>query len=127
MAVYTVIGRVVRQRLSTTVYTTLVYGAGCLTAAALAAGGGVSLTGYDPVNLWIGLGLAVFCTRLGHSVFSWGLRYVKASYVSTVKFLEPAFAALWGYLAFREVPSISTLMGAAVILAGVLLYSSAEA
>ena len=127
MAVYTVIGRIVRQKLSTTVYTTLVYGAGCLTAAALAVGGGVSLTGYDPVNLWIGLGLAVFCTLLGHSVFSWGLRYVKASYVSTVKFLEPAFAALWGYLAFREVPSVSTLMGTVVILAGVLMYSSAEA
>ena len=121
MAVYTVIGRLVRREMSTTLYTALVYGAGFLTAAAMALATGVPLSGWGGENLWIGLGLAVFCTLLGHSVFSWGLKYEKAAYISTVKFLEPVFASVWGVLFLREIPPLPTVLGALVILAGVAL------
>ncbi|QNL45128.1 DMT family transporter [Oscillibacter hominis] len=121
MAVYTVIGRLLRREVSTTLYTALVYGAGFLTAAALALATGVPLTGWGREDLWIGLGLAVFCTLLGHSVFSWGLKYEKAAYISTVKFLEPVFASVWGILFLQEIPPLSTVLGALVILGGVAL------
>ena len=77
-------------------------------------------------RLAAGLGLAVFCTLLGHSVFSWGLKYEKASYISTVKFLEPVFASVWGILFLREVPSLATVLGGAVILGGVVMYSLSD-
>ncbi len=126
MAVYTVIGRLVRTSLSTTVYTALVYAAGCLTTVLIALVTGVSLTGWGGENLAAGLGLAVFCTLLGHSVFSWGLKYEKASYISTVKFLEPVFASVWGILFLQEVPSLATVLGGAVILGGVVMYSLSD-
>lgn len=123
MAVYTVIGRVMRQTLSTTVYTTLVYLTGAITTTVMALFSGTPLTGWGSRELGIGLALAVFCTLLGHSVFSWGLKYEKASYISTVKFLEPVFAAILGFWLLSETPSLSTILGGAVILTGVILCS----
>jgi drug/metabolite transporter (DMT)-like permease len=124
MAVYTMIGTVCRQRLSTTVYTGLVYGAAALTLLVLALVTGQPLTGCAPADLGAALGMAVFCTLLGHSVFSWGLRYLPAAWISTVKLLEPVFASLWGLALFGERPGLWVLCGGAVIILGILLYTS---
>lgn len=127
MAVYTMLGFVCRGTLSTTVYTALVYlsAAGTVLAAALA--GGQSLTGWGPVNLLAGLGLAVFCTLLGHSVFSWGLKYLPPTFISTANLLEPVLASMWGLLLFHERPGPLVALGGGVILLGIALYSREEA
>jgi drug/metabolite transporter (DMT)-like permease len=124
MAVYTMIGTVCRQRLSTTVYTGLVYGAAALTLLILSLATGQPLASCTPADLGAALGMAVFCTLLGHSVFSWGLRYLPAAWISTVKLLEPVFASLWGLALFGERPGLWVLCGGAVIILGILLYTS---
>ena len=127
MAVYTMLGAVCRRSLSTTVYTSLVYlsAAGTVLAAALA--GGQALTGWGPVNLLAGLGMAVFCTLLGHSVFSWGLKYLPPAFISTANLLEPVLASVWGLLLFRERPGVLVVFGGTLILLGIGLYSREEA
>ena len=127
MAAYTMLGTVCRRRLSTTVYSWLVYAAaaGIVLLAALA--GRQPLTGWGPVNLLTGLGLAVFCTLLGHSVFSWGLKFLPPAFISTVKLLEPVFSALYGFFLFGERPGGLVILGGALILVGIGLYSREEA
>ena len=139
MAAYTMLGTVCRRRLSTTVYTWLVYAAaaGIVLAAALAGRQPLSgrqpltgrhpLTGWGPVNLLTALGMAVFCTLLGHSVFSWGLKFLPPAFISTVKLLEPVFASVWGLLLFAERPGFQVILGGGVILLGIGLYSREEA
>lgn len=122
MAVYTMIGAVCRKKISTTVYTFLVYCAAALTVLAIALLGGTPLAGYGSLNLGTALGMAVFCTLLGHSVFSWGLKYLPPAFISTVKLLEPVFASVWGLALFGERPGAAVLLGGAVIIAGVALY-----
>lgn len=126
MAVYTMLGAVCRRSLSTTVYTSLVYlsAAGTVLAAALA--GGQALTGWGPVNLLAGLGMAVFCTLLGHSVFNWGLKYLPPAFISTANLLEPVLAAVWGLLLFGERPGPLVVLGGGVILLGIAVYSREE-
>lgn len=126
MAVYTMLGAVCRRSLSTTVYTSLVYlsAAGTVLAAALA--GGQALTGWGPVNLLAGLGMAVFCTLLGHSVFSWDLKYLPPAFISTANLLEPVLAAVWGLLLFGERPGPLVVLGGGVILLGIAVYSREE-
>lgn len=126
VAVYTMIGSVCRRTVSTTVYTYLVYlTAGCtVLLAALARG--TALAGYGAVNLWMALGLAVFSTLLGHSVFSWGLKYLSAAFVSMVKLMEPVAAAVWGVLLFRELPGWPVILGGCAIIAGLALYTRAD-
>ena len=123
MAVYTMIGAVWRKNISTTVYTFLVYCSAALTVLVIALFGGLPLTGYGAENVLTALGMAVFCTLLGHSVFSWGLKYLSPAFISTAKLLEPVFASVWGLALFGERPGLLTLLGGAVIIAGVALYS----
>ena len=123
MAVYPLIGSICRRRLSTTAYTFLVYSAAAATVLAAALLRGVALTGYGTANYVTALGMAVFCTLLGHSVFSWGLKYLPAAFISTAKLMEPVFAAIWGLLLFRETPEWTVVTGGAVIILGIALYS----
>jgi len=125
MAVYTMIGTVCRRRLSTTVYTFLVYLAAAVTVLAIALVSGTALTGYGSVNLLTALGMAVFCTLLGHSVFSWGLKYLPPAFISTVKLLEPVIAAVWGLFLFGERPGLSVILGGFIIIFGIALYGRA--
>lgn len=127
VSVYTMLGAVCRERLTTAVYTTLVYLAASGTLLGIALASGTPLLGYGPVNLLTGLGLAVFCTLLGHSVFSWGLKYLPPAFISTVKLLEPVFSALYGFFLFEERPGGTVILGGALILAGIGLYSREEA
>ena len=127
MAAYTMLGTVCRRRLSTTVYTWLVYAAAAGTVLLTALAGRQPLTGWGPVNLLTALGMAVFCTLLGHSVFSWGLKYLPPAFISTVKLLEPVFASVWGLLLFAERPGFQVILGGGVILLGIGLYSREEA
>lgn len=125
MAVYTMIGAVCRKHISTAVYTFLVYCSAALTVLVIALWSGTPLAGYGPVNLGTALGMAVFCTLLGHSVFSWGLKYLSPAFISTAKLLEPVLASAWGLLLFGERPGLPVLLGGAVIIAGVALYGRA--
>ena len=108
MAVYTMIGAVCRRKLSTEVYTFLVY----LAASA---------------SLLTALGMAVCCTLLGHNVFSWGLKYLPAAFIATAKLLEPVLASIWGLLLFAERPGWLTILGGAVVVGGIALYTRASA
>ena len=127
MAVYTMLGAVCRRTLSTAVYTTLVYSSATATVLAAALAGGQALTGWGPVNLLAGLGMAVFCTLLGHSVFSWGLKYLPPAFISTANLLEPVLASVWGLLLFGERPGVLVMLGGTLILLGIGLYSREEA
>ena len=126
-AFYTLIGRVQRGHLSTTVYTFLTYLACYQTLLALTAGAGTPLLGYGGRELLLGLALSVLCTLLGHSLFSWCLKYLSPSYVSAVKLCEPVFSALAAIPLFGEVPGPLQLTGGVVVLGAVLLYTRAEA
>jgi len=123
MAVYTMLGAACRQRLSTTAYTWPVYTAAAGTLLGFALGSGQPLTGWGAVNLLTALGMAVFCTLLGHSVFSWGLKFLPPAFISTAKLLEPVFASVWGLFLFGERPGLQVMLGGAVVLLGIALYS----
>lgn len=123
VAVYTMIGSVCRRTVSTTVYTFVVYLTAAVTVLAVNLAAGIPVAGYGAADYGAALGMAVFCTLLGHSLFSWGLKYLPAAFISVVKLMEPVFAALWALLLFREVPGIAVVLGGGLIVAGLVLYS----
>ena len=126
VAVYMLIGRIVRAGVSTTVYTYLVYAAcaaGLLLTSVMQQQG---LFDYGFNGILIGLALAVFSTILGHSVFSWCLKYFSPSFVSASKLCEPVVAAILAGFLFGEVPELMQLLGCVLILGSVLYYSRLE-
>jgi drug/metabolite transporter (DMT)-like permease len=127
VAVYTLIGRLVREKLSTTVYTYMVYTACAAVLVLTCLAQGASLLGYDWSAIVVGLLLAVFSTILGHSIFSWCLKYFTPSFVSASKLCEPVVAAVLAGFLFAELPGWLQIFGGALILGGVLWYSRIEA
>ena len=126
VAVYTLIGRVVREKLSTTVYTYMVYTACAAVLLATCALQGYSLFAYGWSAALVGLLLAVFSTILGHSIFSWCLKYFSPSFVSASKLCEPVVAAVMAGFLFGELPGWLQIVGGILILGGVLWYSRIE-
>ena len=127
VAAYTLIGRVVREKLSTTVYTYMVYSACAAVLVITCAAQGYSLLAYGWSATIVGLLLAVFSTILGHSIFSWCLKYFSPAFVSASKLCEPVVAAVLAGFLFAELPGWLQIFGGALILGGVLWYSRIEA
>ena len=126
VAIYVLIGRVVRASASTTVYTYIVYTSCAAALLVMCFLQGDSLFGYGISGIVVGLLLAVFSTILGHSIFSWCLKYFSPSFVSASKLCEPVVAAILAAFLFGETPVPMQLLGGALILGGVLYYSDLE-
>ncbi len=126
MAGYVLIGRVVRETTSTTAYTYVVYSACAAALVVLCLISGDSLFGFGYSAVIVGLALAVFSTILGHSIFSWCLKYFSPAFVSASKLLEPVVAAILAAFLFGEWPVPLQLVGGGLILGGVYAYSRLE-
>lgn len=126
VAVYTLLGRVVRSRVSTTAYTWVVYSTCAASLLVLCLLRQEPLTGWGPSAPLVGLLLALFSTVLGHSIFSWCLKYFSPAFVSASKLCEPVVAAVLAAFLFGEMPTAMQLFGAALILGGVLYYARVE-
>ena len=127
VAVYVLIGRVARQTLSTSVYTYTVYSACALALVLLCALQGQSLFAFGWSPVIVGALLSVFSTLLGHSIFSWCLKYFSPAYVSASKLCEPVVAAVLAAFLFGEIPGPLLIGGSLLILGGVLYYTYLEA
>lgn len=125
-AVYTLIGGVVREKVSTTVYTYVVYWACALVLVVTCLVQGQSLVSYGINPVVIGFLLSVFSTILGHSIFSWCLKYFSISFVSASKLCEPVGAAIAAGILFGEIPAVLQVAGSILILGGVFYYSRIE-
>lgn len=80
-------------------------------------------------DFWAVLGLAVFSTALGGTIFLHGMRYIPVQHTSIVGLLEPASAPVFAFFFLAERPSLWTLLGGALILVGavlVVLFGAAE-
>ena len=126
VAVYMLLGRVVRENTSTTVYTYMVYVAcaAILLIVCIVQGNGLFEYGWSPILM--GFLLAVFSTILGHSIFSWCLKYFSPSFVSASKLCEPVVAAVLAAMLFGELPTWLQIAGGILILIGVYYYSRIE-
>lgn len=123
---YILIGRQVRRQLSVVHYTFLVYLTSAMVLILFAALTGVNLGPYPPREYGILVALAVFPTLLGHSVFSWALKYLKMSFVSTAVLGEPVFATILAMILFAEIPAISTVLFGLVVIFSIYRFTVAD-
>jgi drug/metabolite transporter (DMT)-like permease len=72
-------------------------------------------------ELWIALAItALFATAAACTIQSWAQQHLPATHTALILTLEPVFAWLTSLLFFRERLGARALMGAALILAGIL-------
>jgi len=124
---YYLSARRLRAKLDVWPYVALVYGTCFVVLLALSALTGVQLAPQPPRELGIFALIALGPMLLGHTGFNWALKHVSAPTVSLVMLGEPVGATLIALAvpAISEVPSARTVVGGAVILAGIVVATVA--
>lgn len=119
---YFMIGSKVRQSLDALSYSVTTYSTAAALLALTALLKGAPLVGHTATDWLVFLGMAIFPTILGHTLFNWALRRVPASVVSVTILGEPVGATLLAWMLWRTVPSSTTFLGGGLILAGMALF-----
>ena len=70
--------------------------------------------------IWVVLAMAIGPQLLGHIGFNWAVRYVPATIIGAIILLEPVGATALGTLVLDEWPSLTEMVGAAIIVVGVM-------
>lgn len=118
---YFLIGRRLRPHLSLTSYAFLVYGMAGIILVGMVWISGTPAFGFSAsAYLWLVL-LALIPQVIGHSSFNWGLGHLPAAYISLPLLGEPLGSALLAYFLLGETPSAMKIVGAGLILGGILL------
>lgn len=124
---YWLIGRRLRARLSLTPYVTMVYSAATAVLLAMTIAAREPLTGYQPViYLWFLL-LGLVPQLIGHSSFNWALARLPATFVAVATLGEPMGSTMLAYLFLEETPSLLKILGAALILTGIVFTLRSQA
>jgi len=120
-AAYLMCGRVVRQKLSLFSYIFMVYFISALVLGILCIIWRTPLYPYPPRTfLWFIL-LGLIPTVIGHTLYNWALKYIKAYLVGITILGEPVGATILAYLIFKQIPPTLTYLGAVAIFAGIFL------
>jgi drug/metabolite transporter (DMT)-like permease len=125
-AIYLIIGRRVRARVSLLTYVFVVYGIAAIALIAFMLGAGQSPVGYPPTTYVWFLLLALFPQLIGHSSYNWALGYLSAAYVSIALLGEPLGSIILAYFLLEEIPTLPKLTGGVLILLGIFLASRSQ-
>ncbi|MEO5579703.1 MAG: DMT family transporter [Gemmatimonadaceae bacterium] len=125
-AIYYTVGRHLRVRYGVWAYVGLAYSACAVVLVVLAIVNGTDLYPQPSREMAIFAALAVGPMLIGHTGMNWALKYMPAYVVNLVVLGEPVGATLIGAFlpGIRQVPSIVTLAGGVVVLAGVGLAAT---
>ncbi len=107
-------------------YIFIVYGMAGVVLVLVMLSAGQSAWGYPPIAyVWFML-LALVPQLLGHSTFNWALGYLSAAFVSLTLLGEPIGSTILAYFLLNETPTALKVIGAILILAGILIASRSE-
>jgi drug/metabolite transporter (DMT)-like permease len=125
-AVYFMIGRVVRVKVSLATYTVPVYSVSAL--ATLITGLFLHTRFWPyPLYTWFYIVMIVLGPMLlGHTLLNYTLRYSRAITVTTSTLGEPIGATLLALLIFRQIPQPLTVVGMVVTLLGIYMVIHEE-
>jgi drug/metabolite transporter (DMT)-like permease len=118
---YVLAGRSLRQRVALVPYVVVVYSVCtvCLFVVAVLQGG--PMLAYPAREWLIFAGLAIGPGLLGHTVINWTLAHLESSVVSVSLLGEPIGATVLAAVLLAESPTAFTVVGGAVVLAGIYL------
>lgn len=109
-----------RARRGLITYVFIVYLACTISLFIMCLASGVPLA-YPPREMGLFIVMALGPGILGHTLYNWTLRYVKAAVVSVSLLGEPIGSSILAFILLSEAPSSLTLVGGVAILAGIYL------
>jgi drug/metabolite transporter (DMT)-like permease len=118
---YFLVGSRMRKHLSLIAYVFPVYLFSATVLVAVAVISSTALFGYDGRTYMYCFLLALMCQIMGHTLFNWALKYVKATVVTFAVLGEPVGASILALVILREAPLLTEIIGGIFILTGLFI------
>jgi len=125
-ALYLLMGRNLRRRLSLVSYIVLCYGSAAVFLWAAVLISGQRITGFSPATWGAFCGMALFSQLVGHTSYNWALKWVRTSTVAISLLGEPIGASILAYLLFSENVTVLKLVGGGLIMLAIYLTARVE-
>lgn len=126
VALYLMIGRNLRKKLSLLAYATICYGSASVFLWIAVLVSGQQASGFSN-ETWIALlCLAVVSQIFGHTLYNWSLQWIRAGIVSLALLGEPIGAILLAWAFLDEGLTLQQGIGGILILAGVYMVARNE-
>jgi drug/metabolite transporter (DMT)-like permease len=121
---YLLLGRRIRQSLGNRHYVFPVYSIAAVTLLIIAIPVKSPLIGFSATTWLCFVLLALIPTIVGHSLYNYLLKFVRAHLVAVTILGEPIGATVFAAVIFAEYPPLATYIGGTLILSGILLALS---
>lgn len=118
---YLLMGRQLRQKMDNRHYVFPVHLVATITLLAIVLAKNAPLGGFSSKVWLLFFLLALIPTVVGHNLYNYLLKYIKAHLVAVTILGEPIGATVLAALIFAEYPPLSTYVGGLLILSGIFL------
>ena len=125
-AMYILLGRHLRQRLSLLAYISVCYGSAAVFLWIAVLFLRLPITGFDGQTWAAFWAMALFTQLVGHSCYNWALKWFSASLIAVSLLGEPIGSTILAYLIFNEGLTLWKILGGVMILCGIYIAAAHE-
>lgn len=126
VAVYLLLGRNLRRRLSLLTYIFVCYSSAAVILWILVLSLGFPISGFSTTTLAAFWGMALISQLIGHSSYNWALKWFSTGLIAVSLLGEPIGATILAYIIFDEGLTIYKIIGGIFILSAIYIAASAE-
>jgi len=126
MALYILLGRNLRRKLSLTTYVLVCYGSAAVILWGWVLAAELPVRGFDTTTWACFWGLAVVSQVIGHTSFNWALRWLSAGVIAVALLGEPVGATILAYVILGEGLTWSKVVGGMLILSAIYITAAGE-
>ena len=125
-AIYLLLGRNLRRKLSLLSYIFVCYGSAALILWTIVFALNLPVTGFNTSTYAAFIGMALISQLIGHTSYNWALKWFTAGLIAVSLLGEPIVATFLAYLLFNEGLTWSKVIGGILILSAIYITASAE-
>ena len=126
-AVYLLLGRNLRRKLSLLSYVFVCYGSAAVLLWVAVLAMRLPVTGYSTGTFAAFGAMALISQVIGHSSYNWGLKWFSAGLIAVTLLGEPILSTILAYFLFDEGLTWMKVIGGACILSAIYLVAAGEA
>ncbi|OQX12448.1 MAG: hypothetical protein BWK80_43780 [Desulfobacteraceae bacterium IS3] len=125
-AIYLLLGRHLRSKLSLLAYIFLCYGSAAMILWGTVLYLGLPITGFDTRTITAFWALAIVPQLIGHTSYNWSLKWFSAGLIAVSLLGEPVGATILGYIIFDEGLTATKFIGGSLILSAICIAALSE-
>lgn len=125
-AVYLLLGRNLRRKLSLLAYVMVCYGCAAMILWVMVISLRMPITGFSTNTMVAFWAMALVSQLIGHTSYNWALKWLSAGLIAISLLGEPIGATILAYMIFGEGLTLTKIIGGALILSAIYIAAVSE-